>query len=287
MKSLIQTSEQLAAAAPLLFSPEEMAAEYIGDPAAQGHYSAERLFSQRPEIYREIVDQLAQGCSRRSIKSRCKVHHKTIDAVESREAGTIDTLRKGYARKFYATGNLIGESLYEDVIEGRLKPEAKAFAAKTMIDISQLLSGGATTRVERVEPVNVAAALDDFIDGLPLADAEEVPAICLSDGNILPLSAPVPAADPAAVEDPAAELALTDIEAALVISTTDEQSAVSTPSNSLEDETATPNATEGGSPSSIKRPKKIKAGPGSAAGSDSSKRGGRGSRRKGGPVSID
>ena len=193
MKSLLQDSDQLTASAPMLFTPQEMEQEFIGDPAAQGHYSAERLFSSRPEIYREIVDQLAQGCSRRSIKLRCKVHHYTIDAVEERESNTIDTLKKAFSRKCFQGGNRILESLLDDVDQDRLKPEAKAFALTTLVNTGQLLSGGATARVEKIEKVSLDLQLREALDDLPLIDAEIIeidPQINLAAGNKFPLSLP-------------------------------------------------------------------------------------------------
>jgi len=196
----------------MLFTPQEMEQEFIGDPAAQGHYSAERLFSSRPEIYREIVDQLAQGCSRRSIKLRCKVHHYTIDAVEERESNTIDTLKKAFSRKCFQGGNRILESLLDDVDQDRLKPEAKAFALTTLVNTGQLLSGGATARVEKIEKVSIDLQLREALDDLPLIDAEIIeidPQINSVAGNKFPLS-------------------LSDSE------TTDEQSVVSVASYSVE-----------------------------------------------------
>jgi len=193
VKSLLENSQLLTALTPMLFTSEEMQQEFIGDPAAQGHYSAERLFSSRPEIYREIVDQLAQGCSRRSIKFRCKVHHYTIDAVEERESSTIDTLKKAFSRKCYQGGNRILESLLDDVDQNRLKPEAKAFALTTLVNTGQLLSGGATARVEKIEKVSIDLQLREALDDLPLIDAEIVeidPQINLAPGNESALSLP-------------------------------------------------------------------------------------------------
>ena len=170
---------------PELFSTEELALDKVGDQIAQGHYTGERLHQERPEIYREIVELLAMGASRRSIKARCKVHHLTIDAIFYREAGTIDTLRQQLARRMMLGSYLATESLIEDIEKDRLKPEAKAFAAKALAETANLMSGAATARIENFSKIQVMDELQAKLDALPLVDAQE---ISLISGNSFPLS---------------------------------------------------------------------------------------------------
>jgi hypothetical protein len=177
-----------------------MDAEFIGDPAMQGQYSGERLHAERPEIYAEVVNMLGQGCSIRSIKRRCKVHHRTIEAVRVREGETIDTLRKRMGRSCFALANVVLESLEEDVLSGVLKPEAKAFAAGMLMDKGQLLSGGVTERVERVQAPDTDA-VRDFINSLPEADAREIGSETREEMTVAPLEGDRPA-----LPDPAAAL---------------------------------------------------------------------------------
>lgn len=170
-KSLIAKQEAEAAAAPFLFFPSELGSEYIGRPQEQGQYTAERLFAERPEIYKEIVRLLAEGASVRSIKRRCKVHHKTIEQVRLREGETIDTLKKEIGGRSFGVARMLLESIEEDVMEDRIKPEAKAITLGILIEKGQLLTGGVTARVERQEPAD-EDAIRKFIESLPPAQVQ-------------------------------------------------------------------------------------------------------------------
>jgi len=138
-----------AAAQPGLFSLEEMGAEYIGHAARRGQYTAEELFSHRPEIYHEIVRLLAQAASIRHIKRVCKVHHYSVRAVAEREGQTIDTLRLSIGKRALNLAALLVDTIEEDVLADRLKPGEKAFALSTLVDKGQLLTGAATARIEQ------------------------------------------------------------------------------------------------------------------------------------------
>lgn len=173
-KSLLAAeAASLMAAAPFLFSEEEMGQEFIGPPAERGVYNAERLFKERPEVYREIVRLRVEGQSIRGIKRMCKVHHRTVEAVMVREGETIDTLKKELgARCFRVSGQLL-ESIEEDVENNKLKPEAKAVAFGIIAEKAQLLTGGVTQRVERVD-VPDEDSLAKMIDDLPQIDVAAV-----------------------------------------------------------------------------------------------------------------
>ena len=58
LPSLVDSDARTLAAAPFLFLPGELEAEFIGDPAMQGQYSGERLHAERPEIYAEVINML-------------------------------------------------------------------------------------------------------------------------------------------------------------------------------------------------------------------------------------
>lgn len=140
------------AGAPFLFSAEEMGLDYIGAPERKGQYTAEELFRDRPEIYREIVRLLAaKEVSIRGIKRVCKVHHCTIRAVATREGETIDTLRLSMGRRALEVGALLIEEIEEDIVQGNLKPGEKSFALVALVDKGQVLTGGATARIDNMD----------------------------------------------------------------------------------------------------------------------------------------
>ena len=116
----------------------------------RGEYTAERLFSQEPDKYRTIVAMLAAGRGIRAIKRSCRVHHDTIHAVAQREHVSIDTLKTRIVADIEAAIQVGAERAVE-VME-TIKPEQLMVGLGILIDKYQLLTGGATVRVETSEP---------------------------------------------------------------------------------------------------------------------------------------
>ena len=159
--------------APFLFSEEEMGVEYVDDhdgAMRTGTYTGERLYERRPHVYREVVRLLSQRISYRAITRICKVHSYTIQAVADREQRPIEALRLSMGTRALRVGELMIESMEEDLIRGRLKPEHKAFALSTVVATGQLLTGGATSRPENAKAEDVKGGLDAMLDALPEAD---------------------------------------------------------------------------------------------------------------------
>jgi hypothetical protein len=184
--------------AALLFSEEEMALEKVGSPAFTGASTGERLMSQRPDLYRITVQLLGQGTGVREIKRLTGLHHRTIEAVMIREGSTIDTHRKELGARALKVAALGVERLEEIIADGSIKPGELSMAVGILIDKGQVLTGGVTARVEKVEQSQVAAGLERMLDDLPVIDAEiveEVSEINLVAGNTDAIAA-LPAPDP-------------------------------------------------------------------------------------------
>lgn len=130
-----------------------------------GEYTGDRFFAARPEDYRECVRLRAAGVSLRKIAARlrpCSVN--TVRAVLRREASGVDTRR---AKTVDALTDFI-----EDACE-RLRDEPMpigqlSVAMGIAVEKLQLLTGGATARVEIIEPVK-PLDLDAYLDSLPTA----------------------------------------------------------------------------------------------------------------------
>ena len=177
----------------LLFSEEEMALERVGSPAFTGASTGERLYRDRPELYRIVVQLLGQGNGIREIMRITGLHNKTITAVREREGTSIDTLKKvhasGHSMVVELGIELAEEAFTQGTIHGvpvKLKLGDIAMATKLHFDMKQILSGGVTARVERVEQSQVAAGLERMLDDLPVIDAElveDVSGINLVAGN--------------------------------------------------------------------------------------------------------
>jgi hypothetical protein len=270
-------TNQDASSPALLFSEEEMALEKVGSPVFTGASTGERLLSQRPDLYRITVQLLGQGSGIREIMQITGLHNMTIAAVRDREGITIDTLRKAHAAKHSMCVELGSELTMEAFTQGtihgepvKLKLGEIALATKMHFDMKQILTGGATARVEKVEQSQVAAGLERMLDDLPVIDAElveDAPEINPGGGNTQPIAA-LPAPDPAA--GPVCEIEPVQFD---IHATSDGQSDVSPVAISEESETAT-------SPATPQQASAVSLAPGSnppASTSTRSKEGGRGS----------
>jgi transposase-like protein len=187
----LQESEAAAAAAPFLFFEEDLGAEKL---EAAGEFSGERLLTRRPETYRAVVRMLAEGLSMSSVARALGVSRNTVAAVRDREGFSIEQDKKELLRDFRRAARLSVERAIELVPSINSAKDA-AIVAAVMTDKLQLLSGEATSRVEKVE-VN-QDKLAEMLAALPVLDAEVVPT------GLTP-SAPEQKADPApGLPDPA------------------------------------------------------------------------------------
>jgi hypothetical protein len=262
---------------PSLFSEEDMALEKVGSPVFTGASTGDRLISQRPDLYRITVQLLGQGTGIREIKRLTGLHHRTIEAVMLREGQTIDTHRKELGARALKVAAMGVERLEEIIADGAIKPGELSMAVGILIDKGQVLTGGVTARVEKIEQSQVAAGLERMLDELPVIDAEfedETPATNLAAENVSPIAALLNAT-PAA--DPAGEVVLVSSESS---PSADGQSDASAASDSVAPETATPKATS-------KASKSTRKAPAAGAKGKASKEGGRGSRPKLNPKNPD
>jgi hypothetical protein len=166
----LQAVEAAAAAAPFLFSEEEIGAEKL---EAVGEFSGERLLTRRPETYRAVVRMLAEGLSMSSIARALSVSRNTVAAVREREGFSIEQDKKELLRDFRRAARLSVERAIELVPHIQSAKDA-AIVAAVMTDKLQLLSGEATSRVEKVE-IN-QDKLAEMLAALPILEAEIVPA---------------------------------------------------------------------------------------------------------------
>ena len=257
-------------AEPFLFLDKDMAVEKVGAPAFTGVSTGERLIRDRPDVYQSIVYLLSQGTGIREIKRITGVHHRTIEAVMVREGQTIDTARKELGARALRVAAMGVERLEEIIADGNIKPGELSMAVGILTDKAQLLTGGVTSRVEKIESAQVAAGLEAMLEALPVADAElidDTSEINLEPQNLDPIEHPVET-------DPDAWIT----EA--VIAPTDEQSGVSVALDSVDTETAADLATELAPKSPRKSTRKAPA-------AGRSKEGGRGSGSKPRPQNRD
>jgi hypothetical protein len=210
---------------PSLFSEEEMALEKVGSPVFTGASTGDRLISQRPDLYRITVQLLGQGTGIREIKRLTGLHHRTIEAVMIREGTTIDTHRKELGARALKVAAMGVERLEEIIADGNIKPGELSMAVGILIDKGQVLTGGVTARVEKIEQSQVAAGLERMLDELPVIDAEweDTTEINLVPGNLSPIATLLDT-DPVLLEAPVCQIDQDEIN--IQIPPPDEQSVV-------------------------------------------------------------
>jgi hypothetical protein len=194
-----------------------------------------------------------------------------------REGQTIDTARKELGARALRVAAMGVERLEEIIADGNIKPGELSMAVGILTDKAQLLTGGVTSRVEKIESAQVAAGLEAMLEALPVADAElieDASEINLEAQNLDSIARPVEA-DPDAWMQEVAQVVCEIEPAQFDIQTppTDEQSGVSVALDSVEAETATDLATEPAFKSPRKSTRKAPA-------AGRSKEGGRGSGSK-------
>lgn len=169
--SLIARHAAQVAAAPPLFSEEVLDA--LTSAEARGEYTGERLFSQRPDIYRATVELLGQGVGVRQIARTLRVSHNTIAAVRRREGDTVDTLKEQTVQALARFVGAASERLLEEVHTIKLEalPVALGIATEKLL----LLTGQATQRVAHVDEAPQVPAFADWLTERR-ADAIEIPA---------------------------------------------------------------------------------------------------------------
>lgn len=165
----LQEAEAASAAAPFLFSEQEIGFEKL---EAAGEFTGERLLARRPEAYRAVVSMAAEGLSISATARALSVSRNTVTAVREREGISIEQEKKELLRDVRRAARLSVERAIELVPSINSAKDA-AIVAAVMVDKMQLLSGEATARIEKVEVSQ--DKLSEMLASLPVLEAEVVP----------------------------------------------------------------------------------------------------------------
>lgn len=160
--------DALESAAPFLFAEADLEFEKV---EALGEFTGERLVARRPETYRAIVRMLAEGLSGSSIARACQVSRNTVAAVREREGYSIEQSKKELLATIRRGSQIAAERVVELLPHIQNAKDA-AITLAVLVDKAQLLSGEATSRVEKVE-VN-QDKLSELLASLPVLEAEVV-----------------------------------------------------------------------------------------------------------------
>lgn len=164
----LQEAEAASAAAPFLFSEAEIGLEKL---EAAGEFTGERLLTRRPDAYRAVVRMAAEGLSISATARALGVSRNTVAAVREREGFTIEQDKKELLRDVRKAARLSVERAIE-LIPTISSAKDAAIVAAVMVDKGQLLSGEATSRVERVEVQE--DKLREMLAALPILEAEVI-----------------------------------------------------------------------------------------------------------------
>lgn len=167
-KTPLQESEAASDAAPFLFSEAEIGLEKL---EAAGEFTGERLLARRPDAYRAVVRMAAEGLSISATARALGVSRNTIAAVREREGFTIEQDKKELLRDVRRAARLSVERAIELIPTINSAKDA-AIVAAVMVDKGQLLSGEATSRIEKVEAGE--DKLREMLASLPVLEAEVV-----------------------------------------------------------------------------------------------------------------
>ena len=156
-------------AAPFLFNFEELSAEKL---EGVGEFTGERLLARRPDAYQAIIRMSAEGLSISAQARALGVSRNTVCAVRDREGFSIEQDKKDLLRDVRRAARLSVERAIE-LVPCIQNAKDAAIVAAVMVDKLQLLSGEATSRVEKVEVSQ--DKLSEMLASLPVLEAEVLP----------------------------------------------------------------------------------------------------------------
>ena len=159
---------------------ERLAAIPGGDAGPARECTAAHLFRDRPHLYKMIVYLTAEGLGQLRIREITGVHTNTIAAVQDREGGSVEMVKQRLSKLARSGAQVCIEGIVEKLndAEQRQKMSGRdlAIIAGVLVDKAELLSGGATSRLEIVTG-DGAVSFEDYLSMVPAADViEAVPA---------------------------------------------------------------------------------------------------------------
>jgi hypothetical protein len=162
----LQSMKAAESAAPFLFNFEELSAEKL---EGVGEFTGERLLARRPDAYQAIIRMSAEGLSISAQARALGVSRNTVCAVRDREGFSIEQDKKDLLRDVRRAARLSVERAIE-LVPCIQNAKDAAIVAAVMVDKMQLLSGEATSRVEKVEVSQDKLA--EMLASLPVLEAE-------------------------------------------------------------------------------------------------------------------
>lgn len=150
-------------------------AEYLAEREKHGEFTGERLKKRKPELYQACVSLLGSGAALLQIAKLLKISVNTVSAVKQREQISIEMEKRLWADKFRTVAGLSAERAMELLADDDRAKDIPlnqlAIATGIFTEKAELLSGGATSRVDWVQPSPSADDYNQFLSDLRRANA--------------------------------------------------------------------------------------------------------------------
>lgn len=153
-----------------LIPSSAMEPSLFAESESHGEFTAEILFTRHKDKYLAAVSFLAEGIGILRIASLLHISPNTVIAVREREGSAVDIERGRLARLSRAAARLCVEAIV-DLLSSPLR--VREVSARDLgilhgilVDKSELLSGGATARIEHTDSAPGHAELAAYLAGL-------------------------------------------------------------------------------------------------------------------------
>lgn len=152
---------------PTLFDSAAMPDGFFVESENSHEFTAARLFKARPEAVRQIVQLTAEGIGAHRIANILSVSVHTVLAVREARGEEVATEKNRVSLKARNTGRLCVERIAEIVADRSSAVSAKDLAviAGILLDKAELLSGGATARIESKSVIG-HADVQEYMDAI-------------------------------------------------------------------------------------------------------------------------
>jgi hypothetical protein len=141
-------------------------------------FTAARLFSQKPETYLTIISLLAEGLGVIRIGRLLKVSPNTVLAVRDREGEIVDIEKERISSAARSAARMCVEGIIEDLSDSerrkKISARDKAIIHGVLVEKSELLSGGVTSRVEVKHAEPTHNDFNSYLESLPQVDVCEM-----------------------------------------------------------------------------------------------------------------
>jgi len=165
-----------------IFAAAEKGGDSAALPAAAAReFTAARLFEKKPETYSFIIGLLAENVGMLKIGKLLHVSVNTVVAVRDREGETVDIEKKRISSAARAGARMCLEGIIEDLADpirrAKISARDKAIIHGVLVEKSELLAGGATSRVEHTDARPTVDDFNAFLDELQVVEGSS----CLMD----------------------------------------------------------------------------------------------------------